>query len=125
MEHALVKLAVQTAKQPNLVKWQICKEGQLFTADSITIPTAARHPGTGLLFMDWLLSPEHVAENTQYIGYPIPTRAGLAAFKKLTEKYPWLNVSDDLLNQPSKWLVGPTGSRLQLWSQSWTTFVAA
>lgn len=115
---------LQTAKKPDLVKWEICKEGQLFTADNICVPTAARHPGTGLLFMDWLLAPEHVAENTAFIGYPVPTHAGLAAYKQLTVKYPWLNVGEDLISKPSAWLQGPIGSRLQLWTQSWTAFKA-
>ncbi len=92
---------LSTAKDPSIVKWEICKEGQLFTADQIVILTAARHPGTGLLFMDWLLAPENVTENTAFIGYPIPTTAGLEAYKKLTHQFPWLSVGQDLLDQPS------------------------
>jgi spermidine/putrescine transport system substrate-binding protein len=116
---------LSVADNPDLVRWQACKEGTLFSADNMVIPTAAKHPGTAMLFIDWMLHPENAATNVGYIGYPVPTTGGMAEYNKLIKNYPWLAVGDDQLNDPSQWMTSLTGNTLALWTQAWTKVKAA
>jgi spermidine/putrescine-binding protein len=111
---------LSVAKDPSLVRWQGCKEGSLFSADNMVIPAAAKHPGTAMLFIDWMLQPEHAATNVQYIGYPVPTTAGMAEYSKMIKDFPWLAVGDNDLNDPSHWMQPLEGQKLSLWTQEWT-----
>jgi len=116
---------LSVADNPDLVRWQACKEGTLFSADNMVIPVAAKHPGTALLFIDWVTHPENAVLNVDYIGYPVPTKAGMAEYNKLIKNYPWLAIGDDDLSDPSQWMTSLTGSQLALWTSTWTKVKAA
>jgi len=116
---------LSVADNPDLVRWEACKEGTLFSADNMVIPVAAKHPGTALLFIDWVTHPENAALNVDYIGYPVPTTAGMAEYNKLIKNYPWLAIGDDDLSDPSQWMTSLTGSQLALWTSTWTKVKAA
>ena len=39
------------------------------------IPVNAEHPGTAMLFIDFMLDPKNAAKNVSWNGYPMPNRA--------------------------------------------------
>ena len=57
---------------PEDFKFQKCKEGIPVGSDNFCIPVNSKHPGTALLFIEWMLQPEHAAQNVEWIGYPMP-----------------------------------------------------
>jgi spermidine/putrescine transport system substrate-binding protein len=114
-----VYTALSGAKDPSTIKFELCKEGQLFNSDTMTITSKAAHPGNGMLFIDYMLAPENMIANINYIGYPVGTTAGLAAYNKLVRQYPWLSVGTDLLSSPSAWEQGLTESERPMWNSAW------
>jgi hypothetical protein len=55
-----------------------------------------------MLFIDWNLQPANMTKNAEYTGYPVPTYAGLMAYKKLVADHPFLDVAP---------MRSPTGAR--------------
>ena len=72
-----------------------------------------------------LMKSYNAALNVDYIGYPVPTKAGMAEYNKLIKGYPWLAIGDDDLSDPSQWMTSLTGSQLALWTSTWTKVKAA
>ena len=62
----------QPGGQPEDYKFQKCKEGIPVGSDTFAIPVNAEHPGTALLFIEYMLDPENAAQNVEWIGYPMP-----------------------------------------------------
>ena len=46
------------------------------------------HPGTALLFIDYMLRPENVEKNIGYIGYPMPVHGTEATYQEIVADYP-------------------------------------
>ena len=61
---------------PEDFKFQKSKEGIPVGSDTFAIPVNAKHPGTALLFIEYLLEPENAAKNVEWIGYPMPYEGG-------------------------------------------------
>lgn len=114
-----VYTALSQAKNPGTIKFELCKEGQLFNSDTLTITTKAANPGNGMLFIDYMLAPANMAANVEYTGYPVGTTAGLSSYDKLVKGYPWLSVGTDLLAQPSHWEQGLDQSQRPMWNSAW------
>lgn len=114
-----VYTALSQAKSKSTIRFELCKEGQLFNADTMTITTKAAHPGNGMLFINWMLEPENMTANVNYIGYPVPTKAALTAYNALVKDVPWLSVGTDLLSEPSHWEKGLTSAQRPLWNAAW------
>jgi spermidine/putrescine transport system substrate-binding protein len=107
------------------IKLKPVKVGSLFNADNLTIPSAAQHPGNAMLFIDYMLSPEVMAENVNYIAYPVPTKAGLAAYDTLVKEYPFLKIDTSTLNNANQWQQGLTATQRPLWNAAWLKVQAA
>jgi spermidine/putrescine transport system substrate-binding protein len=92
--------------------------------DTFVIPKSAKHPGTAMKFIDWMLAPENAKANVEYFGYPMVTTDGISAYQKLVSDYPFLGLT---LDQAIHGLreIAPTGAKLQLWNQAWTKVKAA
>jgi spermidine/putrescine transport system substrate-binding protein len=111
-----------TVDNPEDFKFQKCTEGIPVGNDSFCIPVNAKHPGTALLFMEYMLEPENAAQNVEWIGYPMPYEGGATeAFAGLVKEDPEINVTvEDLENgQQFKNLKGE--GRLA-WDEVWTEF---
>src|SRR5205814_1456726 len=67
-------------KHPENYKFELAKEGTPLGSDTFAIPTNAAHPGTALLFIDWMLDPGHAAKNINWVGYPMPNKGGLPIY---------------------------------------------
>ena len=68
------------ADDPSIYKFEKCKEGIPVGADQMAIPANAEHPGTAMLFIDFMLDPENAAQNVAYFGYPMPNNGAVDAF---------------------------------------------
>lgn len=101
------------------LQFTFAKEGQLFNADTMTIPAAATHPGNAMLFLDYVLRPDNMAANVDYTGYPIPTSAGMKAYDQLVTDVPFLQLDTSVMDQPSSWQQGLTATQRPLWNAAW------
>lgn len=99
--------------------FQTNRESALFNADSYAISAASQHSGTALCFVDWMLQPENMRTNVEYVGYPIPTKTGMAVYEELTRDYEWLRVDPAIFGQPEQWLTPIPEDRNRLWQQTW------
>ena len=85
----------------------------------MAIPSNARHPGTALVFMDWILDPAHASQNIAYIGYPMPLDGAEDAFAKLVKDDAAIEVTTDDLENGSQFKeLTPDGKKA--WDRVWT-----
>ena len=89
-------------KHPELLKYQINKEGIPVGSDTMVVLKNAPHPNTAQLFIDYMLRPENSSANVKIIGYPMMTTSGLKTYGELTKKYPWLKVTTDEVENGQK-----------------------
>ena len=104
---------------PEVFKYETATEGVPTGNDTMVIPKNAKHPGTAMKFIDWMLAPEHATQNVNYFGYPQVTKTGLASYTDVVKDYPFLNLTLDQAITGLRELV-PVGARQQLWNQAWT-----
>ena len=69
--------------------------------------------------MDWLVIPEHAAQNVQYHGYQNGTTAGDVAWSTMMKDFPQLEIPDNPWDVCA-WKKSPTGARQQLLNAAWT-----
>ena len=85
------------AKDPSVFGFQAPKEGTPINSDCYAIPWNAPHPGTAMLFIDYMLRPENVKKNIEYIGYPMPVAGSEKTYAELVKPFPeCLVTADDL-----------------------------
>jgi spermidine/putrescine transport system substrate-binding protein len=112
------------ADDPSIFKFEKCKEGIPVGADQIAIPANAEHPGTALLFIDFMLDPENAARNVAYFGYPMPNEGAVDAFAELAQDDPAITVTTEDLEAGDQF--DPmTGERRRAWDRVWTEVKAA
>jgi spermidine/putrescine transport system substrate-binding protein len=111
-----------TVDNPEDFKFQKCKEGIPVGSDNFCIPVNAKHPGTALLFIEWLLRPEHAAQNVGWIGYPMPYNgAPTEAFQELVKGDPEINVTTEDLEKGQQF-ENLKGEGRIAWDKVWTEF---
>ncbi|MFC7494932.1 MULTISPECIES: polyamine ABC transporter substrate-binding protein [unclassified Nocardioides] len=85
---------------PTAYDFESPSEGTPINSDAYVIPTNAEHPGTAMVFIDYLLRPENAIKNMQYLYYPFPVKDALPAFAELAKDVPACNVEiSDLENE--------------------------
>jgi len=94
-------LVNNTVKDPQNYEFIAPKEGTPFGNDTYAIPANAQHPGTALLFIDYLLRPENIVKQINYIGYPMPTKSGQDTFAAISKGYPGTQISVADLSKPN------------------------
>ena len=112
------------ADDPSIYKFEKCKEGIPVGADQIAIPANAEHPGTALLFIDFMLDPENAARNVAYFGYPMPNNGAVDAFAKLAKDDPAITVTIEDLERGDQF-APLAGERRRAWDRVWTEVKAA
>jgi spermidine/putrescine transport system substrate-binding protein len=105
---------------PENFKFQKCDEGIPVGSDTFAIPVNAKHPGTALLFIEYMLDPENQASNVEWVGYPMPYEGGAAeAFAGLVKEDPEIDVTvDDLSN--GQQFENLKGEGRRAWDRVWT-----
>jgi spermidine/putrescine transport system substrate-binding protein len=111
-------------KNPESYRFEKAKEGIPVGTDTIAIPANAEHPGTALLFLDFMMDPENASQNIAYFGYPMAVKGAEAAFAKIAADDPAVQITlDDVTNgQQYAYL---TGKDKALWDRTWTEVKAA
>jgi spermidine/putrescine transport system substrate-binding protein len=105
---------------PEDFRYETCSEGVPVGSDTMAIPINARSPGTAMLFMDWILTPENAFRNVNWNGYPQPCEGGRQAFAKLVKEEPSIDVKlDELDDQAMEYRLDDPEAR-QLWTQTFT-----
>jgi spermidine/putrescine transport system substrate-binding protein len=87
------------ADDPSLYAFESPSEGSPVNTDTYAIPSNAQHPGTALLFIDYMLRPENVEKNINYIGYPMPVHGTEAVYDELMAPFPACKVTVDDLGE--------------------------
>ncbi|MGW3205587.1 polyamine ABC transporter substrate-binding protein [Streptomyces sp. NPDC001135] len=85
------------AKDPSVFGFAAPKEGTPINSDCYAIPWNAPHPGTAMLFIDYMLRPENVKRNIEYIGYPMPVAGSEKTYAELVKPFPECLVTEDEL----------------------------
>ncbi|WP_316751429.1 polyamine ABC transporter substrate-binding protein [Streptomyces herbicida] len=83
------------AKDPSVFGFEAPKEGTPINSDCYAIPWNAPHPGTAMLFIDYMLRPENVKKNIEYIGYPMPVAGSEKTYAELVKPFPECLVTED------------------------------
>ena len=118
----LINVRSQT-KEPEKFRFQTCKEGIPVGSDCMAIPANARHPGTALLFIDFMLDPENASTNIEFFGYPMPVKGSEDAFATLASNDPAIAVSIEDLEKGAQFRDLPVADK-RLWDRVWTEFKA-
>jgi spermidine/putrescine transport system substrate-binding protein len=107
---------------PEDFKFQRCEEGLPVGSDNFVIPINAEHPGTALLFIEYMLEPEHAAQNVEWVGYPMPyDGAATEAFQGLVKEDPEINITVEDLEGGQQFENLSGDGRLE-WDEVWTEF---
>jgi spermidine/putrescine transport system substrate-binding protein len=102
-----------------MYRFETCDEGIPVGSDCMAIPSNAKHPGTALLFIDWMIDAENASKNVTYFGYPMPVEGSEAAFSELVKDDPAIEVStEDLANGSQFQELTPAGRKA--WDRVWT-----
>ena len=111
-------------EHPERFNFEAPDEGTPLNSDTYAIPTNARHPGTAMVFIDYLLRPENVKRNMNYLFYPFPTQDGARIFAELAKDVPSCNVDVTQLENPSVYrLLG--NDEVQRRAAAWTEVKAS
>ena len=81
------------AEDASFYGFEAPSQGTPINSDTYAIPINARHPGTALLFIDYMLRPENVEKNINYIGYPMPVHGTEATYQEIVADYPECTVT--------------------------------
>jgi spermidine/putrescine transport system substrate-binding protein len=107
---------------PEDFRFQKCSEGIPVGNDAFCIPVNAKHPGTALLFIEYMLEPENAAQNVEWVGYPMPYEgAATEAFQGLVKDDPSINITVEELEQ-GKQFENLQGDGRLAWDKVWTEF---
>lgn len=107
------------------IGFQFCEETLGFNADCLAIPAAAKHPGTALLFSDFLLRPENMKKIVEFVGYPIATQTGMDTYNGMLGDAEFLRYDESMFANPDVWLAALQDQQLQAWNQAWTRVKAS
>ena len=105
---------------PTAYDFEAPTEGTPINSDTYAIPANAKHPGTAMVFIDYLLRPENVIKNMNYLYYPFPVKDALPAFAELAKDVPACNVEiADLENENVFRLLGTdeVQRRAAMWTE--------
>ena len=88
------------AKKKANFDFEAPREGTPINSDAYAIPVNAQHPGTAMLFIDYLLRPENAVKNIEYLYYPFPVRDAVSTFDDLAKDVPACDVRVADLENP-------------------------
>jgi spermidine/putrescine transport system substrate-binding protein len=97
---------------------KVTKDGFPVGSDAFVIPVNAEHPGTALLFIDFMLDPKNAAENVSWNGYPMPNRGQDQTFADLAKGDPNIVVTTEDLESGDQFANLEQTER-ELWTNTW------
>jgi spermidine/putrescine transport system substrate-binding protein len=96
---------------------KIEQDGFPVGSDTFVIPVNAEHPGTALLFIDFMLDPRNAAKNVSWNGYPMPNQGQDETFEELAKGDPNIVVTVDDLEGGDQFANLPQEDR-ELWTNT-------
>jgi spermidine/putrescine transport system substrate-binding protein len=103
---------------PDAYQFQkIEQDGFPVGSDTFVIPVNAEHPGTALLFIDFMLDAKNAARNVNWNGYPMPNVGQDETFEKLAKGDPNIVVTVDDLEGGEQFANLPQDDR-ELWTNT-------
>jgi spermidine/putrescine transport system substrate-binding protein len=96
---------------------KITQDGFPVGSDTFVIPVNAEHPGTALLFIDFMLDPKNAAKNVNWNGYPMPNVGQDETFAELAKGDPNIVVTVDDLEGGEQFANLPQEDR-ELWTNT-------
>jgi spermidine/putrescine transport system substrate-binding protein len=115
---------ISAVKNPEVYRFELPKGETPLNTDTVAIPKNAPHPGTALLFLDWILKPENVDANIHYMGYPQGTKQGLETYNTMTKQAPYLAIDSSTIGS-AKHFEPLSPQELATWGADWTKVKAA
>jgi spermidine/putrescine transport system substrate-binding protein len=110
--------------KPSDYQFEKCSEGFPVGSDTFVIPVNAKHPGTAMLFIDFMLDPKNAAQNVEWTGYPMPNHGQDQTFAELAKGDPNIVVTIDDLEGGDQFANLPQPDR-ELWTTTWTEVKAS
>ncbi len=107
---------------PASIQFQRCDEGFPIGSDVFAIPVNAQHPGTALLFIDFIL--ENSTQNSGWTGYSMPTKSSAKPYAELTKGEPQLQISVADLEAGDQF-ANLEGADREAWDRTWTEVKAS
>ncbi len=104
---------------PEDFHFETCSEGVPVGSDAMAIPVNANHPGSAMMFIDWLLEPEHAAQNVRWNGYPQPVVGAQEQFSEIVKDEPSIDITTETLQKGEEYRFATPQGR-QLWQETWT-----
>jgi spermidine/putrescine transport system substrate-binding protein len=110
--------------KPQNYDFEAPEEGTPINSDAYAIPTNAKHPGTAMVFIDYLLRPENAVKNINYLYYPFPVRDAVSTFTELAKEVPACDIDVKDLENPDVFrLLG--ADEVQRRTAAWTEVKAS
>jgi spermidine/putrescine transport system substrate-binding protein len=103
---------------PDAYQFEKPSDGFPVGSDTFVIPVNAQHPGTALLFIDFMLDPKNASRNCQWTGYPMPNRGADQAFAEIAKDDPNIVVTTEDLDRGDQF-ANLTEEERQLWDRTW------
>ena len=111
-------------EKPENFDFEAPEEGTPINSDAYAIPTNAQHPGTAMLFIDYLLRPENAVKNINYLYYPFPVKDAVSTFTDLAQDVPACDIDVKDLENPDVFrLLG--SDEVQRRTAAWTEVKAS
>ncbi len=107
---------------PSTLKFQQNEEGVPVGSDTFAIPVNAEHPGTALVFINFVL--ERSARNSTWTGYPMPTKSSEKPYADLVAGEPELQITVDDLKAGQEF-ANLEGQAREDWDRTWTEVKAS
>ncbi len=107
---------------PSTLKFQQNSEGVPVGSDAFVIPANAEHPGTAMMFIDFIL--ENSAQNSTWTGYPMPTKSTEKPYADLVKGEPELQVTVEDL-EAGQQFANLEGQEREDWDRTWTEVKAS
>ncbi len=107
---------------PSTLKFQQNEEGVPVGSDTFAIPVNAEHPGTALVFINFVL--ERSARNSTWTGYPMPTKSSEKPYADLVAGEPELQITVDDLEAGQEF-PNLEGQAREDWDRTWTEVKAS
>ena len=99
------------------------KEGGVVWQDNMCVPASSTRKATAEHFINWMLDPEHAAQNTNYVWYPSPVEAAKEFIDPEILEDPAIYVDDETISR-LEWIEELPGDGLSIWDRVWTEIKA-
>ena len=99
------------------------KEGGVVWQDNFAIPVSTTRQVTAEHFINWLLDPQHNAQNTNYVWYPSPNEAAKEFIDPEILEDPSIYLDEETINK-LEWIESLPSETLFEWDRVWTEIKA-